>query len=172
MPAVVRSDEPQLQDVTASKKKFKTVLGLGNPVFNDDTIGRGHEVGQPRRPNYLTRRSTDAARSYNKKKRKQRHDRSGVTDTSFFEPDAIIIPSTAENNTPIPSVENMKPLDMNTSRRPPVRMDAQDGPWSVSVAETPHDARSYSLYIKSEFTDLFALFSSFSIWFEDNVLRL
>ncbi|KIM82335.1 hypothetical protein PILCRDRAFT_71075 [Piloderma croceum F 1598] len=43
----------------------------------------------------------------------------------------------------------MKPLDMNTSRRPPVRMDAQDGPWSVSVAETPHDARSYSLYIKT-----------------------
>jgi hypothetical protein len=61
---------------------------------------------------------------------------------------------------------------MNISRRPPVRMDAQDGPWSVSVAETPHDARSYSLYIKSEFTDLFALFLSFSIWFEDNVLRL
>jgi len=29
-------------------------------------------------------------------------------------------------------------------------MDTQDGPWSVSVAETPYDARSYSLYIKSE----------------------
>ena len=28
-------------------------------------------------------------------------------------------------------------------------MDNQDGPWSVSVAETPYDARSYSLYIKS-----------------------
>ncbi|KAJ7075345.1 kinase-like protein [Mycena belliarum] len=35
------------------------------------------------------------------------------------------------------------------SRRPPVRMNAQDGPWSVSVAETPDDARSYSLYIKT-----------------------
>ncbi|KAK7063688.1 hypothetical protein R3P38DRAFT_2674852 [Favolaschia claudopus] len=45
------------------------------------------------------------------------------------------------------------PTDPNTmdnaSRRPPVRMNAQDGPWSVSVAETPHDARSYSLYIKT-----------------------
>ena len=29
-------------------------------------------------------------------------------------------------------------------------MDNQDGPWSVSVAETPYDARSYSLYIKSK----------------------
>jgi hypothetical protein len=28
-------------------------------------------------------------------------------------------------------------------------MDNQDGPWSVSVAESPYDARSYSLYIKS-----------------------
>lgn len=35
-------------------------------------------------------------------------------------------------------------------------MDNQEGPWSVSVAETPYDARSYSLYIKSRF------FTSFS----------
>jgi serine/threonine protein kinase len=34
-------------------------------------------------------------------------------------------------------------------RRPPVRIDAQEGPWSVSVAETPHDAHSYSIYIKT-----------------------
>ncbi|KAJ7200228.1 hypothetical protein B0H12DRAFT_1164673 [Mycena haematopus] len=43
------------------------------------------------------------------------------------------------------------PSDPNTmdsaSRRPPVRMNPQDGPWSVSVAED--DARSYSLYIKT-----------------------
>jgi hypothetical protein len=150
MPAVVTSAEPQLQDATTSKTKFKTVLGLGNPVFKDDTVGHGHTVGQQRRPNYLTRRSADTARSYSKK-RKQRQKRSSITDTSIFEPDAILIPSHDENTDPIPSVENMKPIDMNTSRRPPVRMDAQDGPWSVSVAETPHDAQSYSLYIKSEF---------------------
>jgi hypothetical protein len=170
MPAVVRPAEPQLQDVTVSKKKFKTVLGLGNPAFNDDTVSAGDKVSQHRRPNYLTRRSTDTARSYNKK-RKQRQERSSVTDTSFFEPDAIIIPSTAENTTPIPSVENMKPIDMNTPRRPPVRMDAQDGPWSVSVAETPHDARSYSLYIKSEFSHLLAIFPPFSTGLEDIALR-
>ncbi|KIJ13756.1 hypothetical protein PAXINDRAFT_80186 [Paxillus involutus ATCC 200175] len=46
----------------------------------------------------------------------------------------------------------MKGLDAASSRstrRPPVRIDAQEGPWSISVAETPHDARSYSIYIKT-----------------------
>lgn len=150
MPAVARSAESQLQDVTVSKTKFKTVLGLGNPAFKDDVADFGHDGGQHRRPSYLTRRSADTTRSHTQK-RKQRKERSSVADTSFFEPDAIIIPSTAENTTPIPSIENMRPIDMNMPRRPPVRMDAQGGPWSVSVAETPHDARSYSLYIKSEF---------------------
>jgi len=46
----------------------------------------------------------------------------------------------------------MKNLDTNlptSLRRGAIRMD-QDGPWSVSVAETPYDAHSFSLYIKSE----------------------
>ncbi|KAG5642392.1 hypothetical protein DXG03_002850 [Asterophora parasitica] len=36
----------------------------------------------------------------------------------------------------------------HSTRRNAGRID-QDGPWSVSVAETPHDAHSYSLYIKT-----------------------
>ncbi|KAG2022568.1 AGC/NDR protein kinase [Coprinopsis cinerea AmutBmut pab1-1] len=45
----------------------------------------------------------------------------------------------------------MQVVDTNipANRRQPVRLDGQDGPWSVSVAETPHDSRSYSLYIKT-----------------------
>lgn len=35
----------------------------------------------------------------------------------------------------------------------------QDGPWSVSVAETPYDTHSFSLYIKSEC--LYLVFLSF-----------
>ncbi|THH18633.1 hypothetical protein EW146_g2400 [Bondarzewia mesenterica] len=35
------------------------------------------------------------------------------------------------------------------ARRPVLRMDAQDGPWTVSVAENPHDPASYSLYVKT-----------------------
>lgn len=36
------------------------------------------------------------------------------------------------------------------ARRKPLRMDAQDGPWSVSVAETAQDSKTYSIYIQSE----------------------
>lgn len=35
-------------------------------------------------------------------------------------------------------------------RRKPLRMDAQDGPWSISVAENPSDTKSYSIYIQSK----------------------
>ncbi|THH01216.1 hypothetical protein EW026_g1445 [Hermanssonia centrifuga] len=35
------------------------------------------------------------------------------------------------------------------SRRGPVRVEGQDGPWTISVAETPHDTSSYSLYVRT-----------------------
>ncbi|KAF7302479.1 hypothetical protein HMN09_00882200 [Mycena chlorophos] len=47
-------------------------------------------------------------------------------------------------------VEANIPTDPNTmdaARRP--RINQQDGPWSVSVAESPEDQRSYSIYIKT-----------------------
>lgn len=53
-------------------------------------------------------------------------------------------------------------------RRPPVRIDAQEGPWSVSVAETPHDAHSYSIYIKSE-SDFFCSTLSPLRWLDEFV---
>lgn len=146
MPAVVRSTESQ-KIVPTEKLK----IGLANAIVSKESDNKPvlATLSQTRRPNTFTRRSIDTARSYSRR-RKQRPDRSGVADISFFEPDAILIASTDENSNPIPTIENMKVTDGNTSLRPPVRMDAQDGPWSVSVAETPHDARSYSLYIKSE----------------------
>lgn len=36
------------------------------------------------------------------------------------------------------------------ARRQVLRVDAQDGPWTVSVAENHHRPSSYTLYIKSE----------------------
>ncbi|KAF8496449.1 hypothetical protein F5888DRAFT_387239 [Russula emetica] len=36
------------------------------------------------------------------------------------------------------------------ARRQVLRVDAQDGPWTVSVAENPHPPSSYTLYVKSE----------------------
>lgn len=159
MPSVVRIAEPQQQDATTSKKKFGTVLGLGSPAFKEseesiNKLSPGAKQPSPRRVNTFTRKSIDTARSY-RQRRKQRAEGSSVTDTEFFEPDAILIPSPDESTDPIPTIPNMRTIDANTSRRPPVRMDAQDGPWSVSVAETPHDASSYSLYIKSESPSIF-----------------
>jgi hypothetical protein len=43
-----------------------------------------------------------------------------------------------------------RPLVIPASRRNPLRMDTQDGPWSISVAESPNDPTTYSIYIKSE----------------------
>lgn len=37
------------------------------------------------------------------------------------------------------------------SRRKPLRMDAQDGPWSISVAENPHNTKTYTIYVQSRF---------------------
>lgn len=41
-------------------------------------------------------------------------------------------------------------MQSQPTRRLPVRAENQDGPWTVSVAETPHEPNSYSIYIKSE----------------------
>ena len=35
-------------------------------------------------------------------------------------------------------------------RRQVLRVDAQDDPWTVSVAEIPHHPSSYTLYVKSK----------------------
>jgi hypothetical protein len=37
------------------------------------------------------------------------------------------------------------------SRRQVLRVEAQDGPWTVSVAENHHRPSSYTLYVKSEY---------------------
>lgn len=48
----------------------------------------------------------------------------------------------------MPRIVNDIPQE-RTSRQKLARIKAQDGPWSVSVAESPYDKYSYSLYVKS-----------------------
>ncbi|KAF9225249.1 hypothetical protein BS17DRAFT_778355 [Gyrodon lividus] len=138
------------QHAQVSKKKFKSVLGFGALSFKDSNFIRGRssvDTYRPRQPS--ARASVDTARSY-QYKRKSRAERSSITEFSFFES-----PNTSPHNEHAPhnnSVRSMKNLDAapsRSTRRPPVRIDAQEGPWSISVAETPHDARSYSIYIKT-----------------------
>ncbi|KAJ3506541.1 hypothetical protein NMY22_g17214 [Coprinellus aureogranulatus] len=44
---------------------------------------------------------------------------------------------------------NLIDTNIPSNRRGLMRIDAEDGLWAISVAETPYDARAYSLYIKT-----------------------
>jgi serum/glucocorticoid-regulated kinase 2 len=152
MPSLVRSSSSKPHRYQpSSKDKFRTVLGLG-PVFKhpNPTVPHPHPGGHN---SAYSRKSIDTPRSY-KAKRKHKVERASVTDRSFFgltaETTGVISNEDHETSESFIVIDNMKRFEANNSRRPPVRMDAQDGPWSVSVAETPYDAQSFSLYIKSE----------------------
>lgn len=144
MPSIVRTTQSH-----KSTQKFRTVLG----VFKDQdhtpaaaTLGRG------------SRQSIDTPRSYTGR-RKHRVDpsHSSVTEISFFQADRTTVPTDQPPVIDLASYDMDIPRTQSAHRRPPVRMDAQDGPWSVSVAETPHDSRAYSLYIKSKHLSIYLL---------------
>ncbi|TFK42128.1 hypothetical protein BDQ12DRAFT_677671 [Crucibulum laeve] len=168
MPSTVRSTSPHTSNPIQQKNKFRTVLGFGPNTFRDssdtdspqqqpsaNTVGRNFS---------FARKSIDTTRNYTAR-RKNRADRLSVTDISFFQERTTTSPdiTTATTTTSPPvsaatqppivdlTIDDMKEVTQPhpSARRPPVRMDNNDGPWSVSVAETPNDARSYSLYIKT-----------------------
>ncbi|KAG1800449.1 uncharacterized protein HD556DRAFT_1230269 [Suillus plorans] len=133
----------------ASKKNFKSVLGFGS--FNRSRSSVDSYL--PRQP--TSRVSIDTTRSF-QYKRKSRQERASATDASSdslsSSPHAHQEHSQNHKHDPNNTVRSMKSIDAAHTRplrRPPVRIDAQEGPWSVSVAETPHDVHSYSIYIKT-----------------------
>lgn len=138
------------QHVHFSKKNFKTVLGFGAFSFKDVNPIRGRssvDTYRPREPS--AKASVDTSRSY-QYNRKSRVERSSITDLTLFESrNSSPHNEHAPHNNSVRSM-NIDAVPSRSTRRPPVRIDAQEGPWSISVAETPHDARSYSIYIKSE----------------------
>lgn len=135
------------QHVHFSKKNFKTVLGFSALSFKDVNPIRGRPSVDTYRP--TARASVDTSRSY-QYDRKSRVERSSITDLSLFDSrNSSPHNEHAPHNNSVRSM-NIDAVPSRSTRRPPVRIDAQEGPWSISVAETPHDARSYSIYIKSE----------------------
>lgn len=124
-----------------------------------------------------------ASLSYRKKK--ARVDRTSVTDASIFQrlgssssntaiADANGLPSQQDARTLLAPTslelddcattmvsqtmtKTMEVQQERASRKKLVRLEAQDGPWSISVAETPYDKKNYSIYIKSAYS----LFCSF-----------
>lgn len=125
MPRILTRHVPQSPPSSHPKKKFRTVLGLSSISQSSN----------------LATIDTNVA-STPKSKRKPRQG-STVTQESFFE-------ATAQN------IDSMQVEEMNVeipSKLPPnaapIRIGAEDGPWNVSVAETPDDRSSYSIYVKS-----------------------
>jgi serum/glucocorticoid-regulated kinase 2 len=165
MPSIAHTTAPQTSYATHTKSRFKTVLGFSTTSRNSsdtDTQATSAVIYN----SAFTRQSIDTARSYTGG-RKTKTDRGSVTNISFFRPIDNLTPG---NRTPV--VDLIVDLDNNmtientlsnsSGMRAPVRMDAQEGPWSISVAETPHDAQSYSLYIKSESITFHLTLSSYS----------
>lgn len=155
MQIIDHTTTPPTSYAPATKNRFRTALGFGS-LSRESSDTNTQTTKSDIHNLTFTRQSIDTARSYASRK-KNRADRDSVANISFFQQD-IQAPKTpiSDNHPSIVdltidtsmTVENS--LSQPSSRRPPVRMDAQDGPWSVSVAETPHDVHSYSLYIKSK----------------------
>lgn len=115
--------------------------------------------------------SNSASLSHRREKPKEHNGRASVTDASFFHqpttPSTLPLKptdsaeSTLESHRKTAAVEltspDQKPKMTRTqempleraTRRKLVRIDAQDGPWSISVAESPYDRNNYSIYVKS-----------------------
>lgn len=155
MPSIERTITPQTSYAPASKNRFRTTFGFGT-LSRESSDTDTQATKTDTRNLTFTRQSIDTARSY-ASRRKNRTDRGSVANISFFQRDIQATENPISDNRPSVvdltiktnmTVDNI--LSQPSGRRPPVRMDAEDGPWSVSVAETPHDVHSYSLYIKSE----------------------
>ena len=143
MLTVLRSPQP-LPD--SPRAKFAAVLGLGNtrkdhiqktPCAQDD--GAQHS---------FTRRSVDIVTTHSAK-RSHRTPASSPT-LSFFDSRSLAHPnpaSTPATPSNMPG-RNIVPSQATSGRR----MRVEDGPWTISAAETPHDHTSFSLYIRSEYT--------------------
>lgn len=157
---------PQTSRVTAPKNRFRTVLGFA--ALSRDSSDTDTPTPTDNRSLTFTRQSIDTARSY-ANRQKKRADRSSVAHISFFQRDLQPPHTTTLGNTsPIVDFtldQKMTVDSTHSTRRTPVRID-HEGPWSVSVAETPHDTQSYSLYIKSE------SFTSASIFFARVAVQL
>lgn len=132
------------------KTKFKSVLGFaasGTPKDIDALPSfTGNDHGNGRSSQLYTRRSVDTINSY-QAKRQNKSGRPSVVEALSFEDDAVTVAQATD--IPVSMKNGIAPRSM-PSRRIPQRGDKQEGPWTISVAETPHDATSYSLYVKSE----------------------
>ena len=139
--------QPSPQSLPSSPKKRRSsraVLGLSNLLLHrPSNIQVISDVALPKPP-----ASTRSSSSSTRRRRRPRGQLKGITTLSFFEPDTTVH---VENTPPSPVMTATQERQTRAPRRQVLRVDAQDGPWTVSVAENPHHPSSYTLYVKSEF---------------------
>ncbi|TCD64739.1 hypothetical protein EIP91_003661 [Steccherinum ochraceum] len=153
MLSVLRTTSPQQQQTPPAdpKPKLKSVLGFGptsTPPKSIDTraIQRTSALAENQAHLSLSRRSVDTITDFQVNKRKKnRTERPSTPEVLSFEDDAVTVSKPANGTDTMKNGSPAQPMP----RRMPFRVDGQDGPWAISVAETPHDASSYSLYVKT-----------------------
>jgi hypothetical protein len=139
---------PSRRSLSPSKKTGpRTVLGISNILFHrPDNSPLRSQPALPKPP-VAARRSLSTRR-----RRNPRADTQNINTLSFLEFDSTIH---VENTPPSPSISSMtasQERQARPARRQVLRVDAQDGPWTVSVAENHHRPSSFTLYVKSECT--------------------
>ena len=137
---------PSRRSLSPSKKSVpRTVLGISNILFHRPDNSPLRSQPALTKPPVAARRSLSTRR-----RRNPRAEAHNINTLSFLEFDSTIH---VENTPPSPSISSMTATQERQTRPPRrqvLRVDAQDGPWTVSVAENPHRPSSFTLYVKSE----------------------
>ena len=137
---------PSRRSLSPSKKTVpRAVLGISNILFHRPDNSPVRSQPALTKPPVAARRSLSTRR-----RRNPRADTQNINTLSFLEFDSTIH---VENTPPSPSISAMtatQERQPRPARRQVLRVDAQDGPWTVSVAENPHRPSSYTLYVKSK----------------------
>ncbi|KAH9854371.1 hypothetical protein C2E23DRAFT_818469 [Lenzites betulinus] len=144
MLSVLSTESPHQPPPDPPRVKFATVFGFAS-ARKDPSPGPFTVRGTDH-PS-LARRSVDIVTGYSVKRR-HRRERSSVTDSSFFDtlqaqPPATTHPDATPSSMPGKNIVSTPVISARRLHR------AEEGPWTISVAETPHDPTSYSLYIKT-----------------------
>jgi serum/glucocorticoid-regulated kinase 2 len=143
-PLLLPSRQPA--SLSPSKKRSpRSVLALSNILLQRPDNSQVHSCPTPAKPPVFARKSLSPRR-----RRKPRAEIQNINTLSFFETESTVH---VENTAPSPTTTVMtatQERQARPARRQVLRVDAQDGPWTVSVAENPHRPSSYTLYVKSE----------------------
>jgi hypothetical protein len=139
------SVQPPRQSVPSLRKRSsKAVLGLSNILLQRSCNTQVRSDPAPSKPPIFARSSLSSRR------RRTTRESQSITTLSFFEPDSTVHVENTPPPLPPSTMTSAPERRSRPSRRQVLRVDAQDGPWTVSVAESPHHPSSYTLYVKSE----------------------